>query len=351
MKYRPFGRTGWQVSEIGVGTWTMGGMWGPVSDREAVRAIRAARELGANFLDTALVYGTGRAERLIALALKRQTDQAYIATKVPPKNGEWPARHEIPVEEAFPADWIIRCTERSLRNLRRSWIDLQQFHVWSPRWLAERDDWFPTVERLKRAGKIRAFGISVNDMEPETALEAVSMGLIDSVQVIYNLFEQTPAEALLPACQQRQVAVIVRVPLDEGSLTGTFTRQTVFLPGDWRQSYFEGPRLAQTAERVERLMASPVMNGQPLAQAALRFCLSHPAVSTVIPGMRTVKHVEANCAASDGQPFTPQELTQLREHAWPRNFYQRLNGPGPIPVRSRAHRLISAIREKISRVR
>lgn len=349
MRYRAFGRTGWQVSEIGLGTWTMGGMWGPVNDREAVRAIHAGRELGINFIDTALVYGTGRSERLIALAVKRRTDQVFIATKVPPKNGEWPARHDAPAAQTYPEDWIIRCTERSLRNLRRAAIDVQQLHVWSPRWLAQRDAWLGAVERLKRSGKIRAFGISVNDMEPDTVMEALASGLIDSVQVIYNLFEQTPAERLLPACQRHGVAVIVRVPLDEGSLTGTFSRQTVFHQGDWRQSYFEGPRLAETVERVERLIAAPPIAGSPLAQAALRFCLSHPAVSTVIPGMRSLQHVQTNCAASDGRLFTAEELAALREHAWPRNFYQRLSEPPPQPPVSPARRLVRAIRARIGR--
>lgn len=322
MRARPFGRMGWPVSEIGAGTWGFGSMWGPVDVGEATRALRRAIELGVKFVDTAVVYGEGQAERLVGEALEGCRQTVYVATKVPPKNREWPARHDVSVDDTFPAAWIIRQTEQSLRRLRRETLDLQQLHVWSPRWLAERERWWPAVERLKREGKIRAFGVSVNDHEPDTAVELVESGLIDSIQVIYNLFDQTPAARLLPACQARQVAVIARVPFDEGGLTGRLTEETTFHPDDWRAGYFRGDRLRETVRRAERLGFLVRDEIRSLAQAALKFCLSHPAVSTVIPGMRTVAHVEENCAASDGQPLRPDELVQLREHAWPRNFYQ-----------------------------
>ena len=330
MRHRVFGRTTWEISEIGLGTWSMGGMWGPTDDAEAIRALRCAVEFGVNFIDTALVYGEGHSEELIAEALGGMAGTVYVATKVPPKNSEWPAR-EVPVAETFPGDWITKCTEESLRRLRREAIDLQQFHVWSPRWASERDEWLPAVEALKRSGKIRAFGISINDYEPDSALELVASGLIDSVQVIYNIFEQRPERSLLPLCQQRGVGVIVRVPFDEGSLTGRFTRETAFHRDDWRSLYFQGARLQETVERVGRLDFLIRREIRTLAQAALKFCLSHPAVSTVIPGMRTVRHVEENCAVSDGKMLTPQELEQLRAHAWPRNFYQKEEGVSIFP--------------------
>ncbi len=321
MRTRPLGRTGWQVSDIGLGSWGMGGMWGTLDDREAIRAIRRAVELGVNFIDTAAVYGDGHAEELISQALAGRGDPVRIATKVPPKNMEWPARHDAPAAEAFPAEWIIEHTEASLRRLKRSSIDLQQLHVWAPRWLKESSVWLPAVERLKREGKIRAFGISINDHEPDTALELVASGLIDSVQVIYNIFDQTPAERLLPACQRHQVGVIVRVPFDEGSLTGTLTATTRFAPDDWRSAYFAGDRLRDTVERVERLQAFVRTTRRTVAQTALAFCLAHPAVSTVIPGMRRVSHVEENCMVSGARPLSTEELAQLRAHVWPRNFY------------------------------
>ena len=330
MQYRTLGRTGWRVSEIGLGTWGMGGMWGPVNDREALEAIHRALESGVNFLDTALVYGDGHAEGLIRKALANRTAPVYLATKIPPKNMAWPARHDVPVTEAFPAQWIVQCTEQSLRHLKRDHVDLQQFHVWSSRWLIERAEWLPAIERLKREGKIRAFGVSINDHEPDTALALVASGLIDTVQLIYNLFEQAPAQTLLPLCQQYQVGVIVRVPFDEGSLTGTLTADTRFHPDDWRRAYFRGDRLQETLQRVERLAALVRGESPTLARAALKFCLSHPAVSTVIPGMRRVAHVEENCAASDGTVLSPQLLRRLRAHAWSRNFYPFAEAASPL---------------------
>ena len=321
MRYRTFGRLGWQVSEIGLGTWGMGSMWGPSDDVEAIRAIHRALELGVNFIDTAMVYGEGHVETLVGQALAGRSG-VHVATKVPPKNREWPARHEVPVADAFPASWIIAHTEQSLRRLRVEAIDVQQLHVWSPRWLFERDGWWPAVERLKRAGKIRAFGVSVNDHEPETGRELVGSGLVASIQVIFNLFDQAPAESLLPACLAHNVAVIARVPFDEGGLTGQLTEQTLFSPDDWRAAYFRGDRLIDTVRRARALEAALRPEAATLAQGALKFCLSHPAVSTVIPGMRRVAHVEENCAASDGVLLSAALLEQLRAHAWPRNFYQ-----------------------------
>ena len=256
------------------------------------------------------------------MALTGTSSSAYVATKITPRNMEWPAREGVPTDDVFPASWIAQCTDESLRRLGRPSIDLQQLHVWSPSWLEESDRWLPAVEQLKRSGKIRAFGISVNDHEPDSALDLVASGLIDSVQVIYNVFDQRPAERLLPLCQQHRVAVIARVPFDEGSLAGTFTASTTFADNDWRANYFQGDRLRQTVERVERLKPLVVHEGRTMAQAALVFCLSHPAVSTVIPGMRRVAHVEANCEAVNSARFTPAELSALRAHAWPRNFYR-----------------------------
>lgn len=322
MRTRTFGRMGWEVSAVGLGTWTMGGMWGVVDDREAIRAIYRALELGVNFIDTAYVYGDGHSERLIAKALSEREEEVYIATKVPPKNMEWPAKHGISAKEAFPADWIIKCTEESLKRLNRKSVDLQQLHVWAPNWLDESSVWLPAVEQLKKQGKIQAFGISINDHEPDSALEAVASGLIDSVQVIYNIFDQSAAQKLFPACEQRQVGVIARVPFDEGSLAGKMTAATQFATDDWRAAYFAGSRLKETMEHVERLRLDFRGSVRTLPQLALGFCLAHPAVSTVIPGMRKVIHVEDNCAAGSGIALTSAELERLKAHAWPRNYYK-----------------------------
>ena len=320
MQYRPFGKAGWNVSEIGFGCWGLGGGWGPRDDGQAQKALQCALRLGVNFFDTAYIYGSGHSERLLGEVLSRWKGTVRVATKVPAKTMEWPARSTTPALKAFPADWIIHCTQTSLKRLRLEAVDLQQLHVWTDAWI-EAEEWQKAVDTLKRQGKIRAFGVSVNDHEPESVMKLVASGKIDSIQVIYNIFEQDSAKALLPLCQKRNVAVIVRVPLDEGALTGTFTRQTCFPRGDWRAGYFRGERLNQVCERVERLKEFLTPGIPTVSALALKFVLSHPAVSTVIPGMRKVKNVEANCAVSGGTVLSPEILTRLSTHAWTRNFY------------------------------
>lgn len=321
MRYRILGRTGREVSEIGFGAWGIGGSWwGPTDDDESVRALVRAMELGINFVDTAYVYGDGHSERLIARAIRESGRRPIVATKIPPRNEQWPADLRSAARDAFPPDWIAACTERSLKNLGTGTIDLQQFHVWTDTWL-EETSWWEAIRRLKESRKIRFFGVSVNDCEPESVLKLVQSGLVDTVQVIYNLFEQAPAERLLPLCQDHGVGVIVRVPFDEGSLTGTFHPRMTFHPEDFRRDYFAGSRLEETCERVDQFRFLVRDEITSLAQAALKFCLSHPAVSTVIPGMRSVRHVEENAAASDGRLLRPEELARIKTLAWHRNFY------------------------------
>lgn len=324
MEYRIFGKTGIQVSEIGHGTWTMGSWWGPRDDRAAINALVRSLELGVTFIDTAWVYGEGHSEGLIASAFRESKKKAFVATKVPPKNFQWPARAETPVEEAFPPEHVIEFTEKSLKNLRSECVELQQLHVWQDAWL-KNPIFLEAVEKLKKEGKIRFFGISINDHQANSALKAVASGLIDSVQVIYNIFDQTPEEKLLPLCLEKNVGVIVRVPLDEGSLTGTFTKETTFHKTDWRKNYFTAERLPETVERANALRFLVRDEIRSFSQAALKFCLSHPAVSTVIPGMRKIAHVEDNCAASDGKLLKTEELQELKKHAWFRNFYPSHN--------------------------
>jgi aryl-alcohol dehydrogenase-like predicted oxidoreductase len=241
-----------------------------------------------------------------------------VATKVPPMNGKWPAKAEYAIEDVFPSDYVVDSTERSLRNLGVERIDLQQFHVWTDAW-AELDDWMDAVDRLKRAGKVRAFGISVNRWEPTNVVEALRTGLIDSVQVVHNIFDQEPEKELLPLCQEMGVAVISRVPFDEGSLTGTLTKDTRWPDGDFRNQYFPPARLAESVDRVERLK-SEIPDGMTLPEMALRFILSHPAVSTVIPGMRRLSHVEAIVAAGDGRGLPADVIERLRAHKWNRRY-------------------------------
>lgn len=320
MHFRTFGRTGEKVSEIGHGTWTMGSWWGPRDDRAALDSLIRSLELGVTFIDTAWVYGEGHSEQLIAAAFKETKKKVFVATKVPPKNFQWPAKSDAPLEEAFPPEHIIDYTEKSLKNLKMDSVDLQQLHVWTDSWLADTS-WITAIEKLKSEGKIKHFGISINDHAPNSALEMVASGLIDSVQVIYNIFDQTPEEKLFPLCQKHNVAVIARVPFDEGSLTGTLTPTMEFHKKDWRKKYFTPDRLKEVCKRVEKLKFLVRDEITTLSQAALKFCLSHPAVSTVIPGMRKIAHVEDNLKASDGILLKEEELVEIKKQAWPRNFY------------------------------
>jgi len=320
MQYRTLGRTGMEVSEIGYGAWGISGhMWIGAKDDESLRALEAAIGAGLNFIDTALAYGDGKSETLVG-EVHRRHPKVAIATKVPPKNYVWPAQPGVPISEVFPLDWILSCTERSLQHLGVDCIDVQQLHVWSPEWL-DNDDWRIGAERLKREGKIRFFGISVNDHHPESVMSAVRTGLIDTIQVIYNVFDQSPDDALLPLCEEMNVGVIARCPFDEGSLTGNITPETTFPPDDWRNNYFRGDRKQQVWDRAQKLRPVVEPHATSLPDAALRFCLSHPAVSTVIPGMRSTKHALENCASSDRGPLPHPVLQELRKHRWVRNFY------------------------------
>jgi aryl-alcohol dehydrogenase-like predicted oxidoreductase len=321
VRYRKLGRTGLGVSEIGFGSWGIGAdMWVGGSDAEATAALRCAFELGLNFVDTALIYGRGHSERITGAAIREAGLPIRIATKVPPKNGLWPARPGIDIREVFPYDYILSCTDQSLRNLGVDSIDLQQLHVWNPEWL-DCDEWKRAFADLKSSGKVRAVGVSINDHLPDTALDVVATGLIDTVQVIYNVFDQTPAERLFPLTRRHGVGVLARVPLDEGSLTGQITSKTKFNPNDFRARYFGGDRKRQVVERIAALTKELGVEIAALPEIALRFCISDAAVSSVIPGMRNSRHVESNCSVSDKGPLPPEMLAILRRHAWTRNFY------------------------------
>jgi len=318
MQTRAFGRLGWSVSEIGHGLWGAGG-WTGSNDETSLAAIERAIELGCTFFDTALAYGNGRSERLLGTVLARhRSAQLRVATKIPPLNLKWPARAAYPVKEVFPPDHIRRSTEASLEHLGRSFVDLQQFHVWTDEWAAD-ERWQRAIGDLKREGLIKAFGISVNRWEPANVLKALETGLVDAVQVVYNLFDQDPEDELFPACREFGVAVIARVPFDEGSLTGTLTRKTTWPEGDWRNLYFSREKLAETLDRVEALQ-SDLPSGMSLPELALRFILSSPDVSTVIPGMRTVQHVEQNLRISDGRRLDPALVATLSRHRWKRTY-------------------------------
>jgi aryl-alcohol dehydrogenase-like predicted oxidoreductase len=319
MRYRKLGKTNFEVSEIGYGAWGIGGkQWLGGTDDESVRALRRAIDLGLNLIDTALAYGGGHSEKLVGQVVREATKKIYVATKVPPKNRLWPARPGIPIAEVFPYRYIMDCAEESRKNLNLPVIDLLQLHVWNPQWIQD-DDWRRAFTELKQSGRVAAVGISINDHDPDSALEIIRTGLIDTVQVIYNVFDQSPERNLFPLCQAENIGVLARVPLDEGALAGNITPETKFPEGDFREFYFRGDRKQQVVQHVDALKRD--LGGAPLADTALRFCLSHPAVSTVIPGMRTVRHAESNVGLSDQGALPAETLATLKRHAWDRNFY------------------------------
>jgi aryl-alcohol dehydrogenase-like predicted oxidoreductase len=316
MQHRRFGWLGWQVSEIGYGMWGMGG-WTGSDDGESSRALDRAVELGCNFFDTAFVYGMGKSETLLGAMLRRHAGKRlYIATKVPAKNMKWPGSADVPASDTFPYQHIIEYTQKSLENLGTDRVDLQQLHVWSDAW-ADDEGWQRAATELKRQKLIQGFGISVNRWQPANVLKALATGLVDSVQVVYNIFDQSPEDQLFPACRERDVAVIARVPFDEGSLTGTLTAKSTWPESDWRNVYFTPENLADTLAHVDRLRAV-VPSGMNLPELALRFILANREVSTVIPGMRRAIHVERNLAASDGHGLPAAVVDALRAHRWDR---------------------------------
>ncbi len=316
MNYRRFGRLGWMVSDVGYGMWGMAG-WTGSADTESMQALDRSIELGCNFFDTAWAYGDGHSERLLGEALKRHRDKRlYVATKIPPKNRKWPARPEYRLDEVFPPDHIREYTEKSLSNIGVDTLDLQQLHVWSDTW-AEDDKWQKAVSKLKEEKLVRAIGISVNRFQPRNVLRALETGLVDAVQVVYNTLDQNPEDELFPACQAGDIAVIARVPFDEGSLTGTLTADSRWPDGDFRNLYFHPDNLRDTVERVERLR--PVVpKDMTMPEMVLRHILVHPAVTTVIPGMRKLRHVEQNIGVSGKPPLTPSLVAELKTHRWNR---------------------------------
>jgi aryl-alcohol dehydrogenase-like predicted oxidoreductase len=321
VKYRRLGRTGLEVSEVGYGAWGIGkDAWIGAEDDQSLRALNSAIDLGLNFIDTALAYGDGHSERLVGRVVGEREETVHVATKIPPRNRVWPAPSGLHPDEVFPGDYVKECTETSLENLGVEAIDVQQFHVWSDEWVG-RGDWLEAVEELKGEGKIRSFGVSTNDHQSSNAVKLIESGVVDTVQVIYNVFDQSPEDELFPACVEHDVGVIVRVPFDEGALTGRITPDTTFDEDDFRNDYFRGDRKQQVYERVRAIVSELGVTEDEVAEVALRYILSHPAVSTVIPGMRSVRNVERNMAVADGKGLPGDQAQILIAHRWDRNFY------------------------------
>ncbi|MDJ1504640.1 aldo/keto reductase [Xanthocytophaga agilis] len=316
MQYRRFGKTNWNVSEIGYGMWGLAG-WTGTDQKEMEAALDRSVELGCTFFDTAWGYGAGKSEEILGDLMKRHAaKRLYFATKIPPMNFKWPSKPEYTLEECFPASHIIEYTEKSLKNLNVECIDLQQFHVWEDAWY-DKDEWKNAVEKLKREGKVKHFGISVNRWEPDNVLKTLETGLIDAVQVIYNIFDQAPEDNLFPLCRKLDIGVIARVPFDEGTLTGTLTKDTVFPKDDWRSTYFVPENLNASVDHAEALKHL-IPEGMTMPELALRFILGNDDVHTIIPGMRKIRNVEANIGTSDGKKLEKALQVKLKDHRWDR---------------------------------
>ncbi|MGH3739981.1 MAG: aldo/keto reductase [Micromonosporaceae bacterium] len=320
MRQRRFGRLGWMVSDVGYGMWGIAGGpggWTGADDKLGLESLEEAVRLGCDFYDTAWIYGRGHSEEMLGELLRRHPDRELrVATKIPPKDRNFPPSKTAPLADIFPPDHMWEYLHKSRENLGVDRIDLLQFHVWEDAW-AKDPAWQETIIEMKERGLVQGVGISVNRWEPENVLEALRTGLIDAVQVIYNIFDQAPEDELFPVCEELDIAVIARVPFDEGTLTGTLTRESTWPEGDWRNSYFVPENLNASVERAERL-AEAIPEGMTMPELALRFILQHPAVSTVIPGMRSLKHVRKNIATSDAAPLGQALMSELREHRWNR---------------------------------
>ena len=316
MKYRTFGRNKWQVSEIGYGMWGMAG-WTGSDDEESMKSMQLAVDLGCNFFDTAWGYGAGKSEGLLGELVRANTDKKlYTATKIPPKNFKWPSRREYSLDDCFPPDHIQKFVEKSLRNANLESYDIMQFHTWEDHWLDD-DRWIKKMQDLKEQGLIHAIGISMNRWEPWNGMRAVKSGIVDSVQVIYNIFDQNPQDELFPACQDNDVAVIARVPFDEGTLTGTLSLESSWPEGDWRNTYFVPENLKSSVEHAEKLKPL-VPEKMTMPEMALRFILADPRVTTIIPGMRKLSHVKSNIATSDAGLLDEGLMQELQKHRWDR---------------------------------
>ncbi len=316
MNYRTFGRLGWQVSEIGYGMWGLAG-WTGSDEQENRLALQRSVELGCNFFDTAWAYGEGRSEAMLGDLLRANPgEQLYTATKIPPKNSKWPSRREHTLDDCYPPEYIREYVHSSLKNAGVDSFDLVQFHTWEDSWLDDAR-WVAAMDELRRQEVIRSVGISINRWEPWNGVKAARSGLIDAVQVIYNIFDQNPEDELFPACREMNVAVIARVPFDEGTLTGNLTLDSKWPKGDWRNTYFVAENLKNSVERAERLRPL-VPPDASMAEMAMRFILNNPDVSTIIPGMRTVQHVESNLACSQAGPLPDALHQELRKHRWDR---------------------------------
>ncbi len=321
MKNRKLGKTGLDVSEIGFGAWAIGGGWGPQDDADSIAALNRAIDVGLNFIDTAAGYGDGRSERLIGQVLKKRKEKVWVATKTPPTPGEWPPSPYDNVDERYPEKYLRENVEQRLKNLGVDVIDVLQLHTWTRAWNKNPRP-FEVLKKLQSEGKIRYIGVSTPEPDQDCVNDLMRGGYVDTVQLIYNIFEQDVAAELLPLALECNVGIIVRVVFDEGVLTGKYTVDSKFPEGDFRNRYFAGDRLERAVRRVDKIKELIADTGMTMPEVALKFALAHPAVSTVIPGIRNVRQAEADIAAADSKPLPNDLVVKLHDHAWHRgSFY------------------------------
>ncbi len=320
MNYRSFGKTGFACSEIGFGAWAIGGNWGPQDKSDSLEALHQALELGINFIDTAAGYGDGKSERIIAEVLKEGKEGVFVATKTQPAPGDWPPSPYDNWEDRYGEAYLRKHVEERLRMLQTDCLDLLQLHTWTRAWNRNPEP-FAILQKLKAEGKLKWIGVSTPEIDQNSVIDLMRGGWVDAVQVIYNLFEQEPAAELLPVAEETGTAIIVRVAFDEGALTGKFTKETMFEEGDFRRNYFAGDRLERTVKRVEAIREDAEEMGMDLPTLALKFVLGHPAVRTVIPGMRNRRQAELNASISGHRDLSEAELVRLRRHQWRRTFW------------------------------
>ncbi|MGH8021387.1 MAG: aldo/keto reductase [Opitutaceae bacterium] len=322
MKQRAFGKTGVSVSEIGFGGWAIGGSWGAQAEGDSIAALQRALDLGVNFIDTAAGYGNGRSERIIGsfLDARKARGEVIVATKTPPAPGIWPPSPYCRADERYSESFLRANVEERCRMLGTSRVDLLQLHTWTRAWNRDPKP-LAALRKMQSEGLVRWIGVSTPENDQNCVIDLIRGGWVDAVQLIYNIFEQEPAAELLDAAREHGVAVIVRVPFDEGSLTGKFTENTTFADGDFRRNFFAGDRLARVVRRVEAIRDDLRSTDFTLPQVALKFILAHPAVSTVIPGMRNATQAALNCSVSELRDLSPELLTKLRRHNWRRSFW------------------------------
>ncbi len=320
MKKRKFGAQGPEISEIGFGAWAIGGSWGEQSEKDSLEGLEAALDRGVNFIDTAAGYGNGKSERIIGKFLKSRSERIYVCTKTPPAPGKWPPSPYCRMEERYSEKYLRENVEERLLNLQMESLDVLLLHTWTRAW---NDNPVPLkiLRKMKSEGLIKQVGISTPEHDQNCVIQLMRDGMVDVLQVIYNIFEQEPAAQLFPVARETGTGIIVRVAFDEGVLTGKYTGEETFGPDDFRSNYFAGDRLERGVRRTEKIKKEFKESGYSMPELALKFALSHGAVSTVIPGIRNRQQAIQNTAVSELPELTEKMMLQLREHSWNRGFW------------------------------